>query len=353
MFLLKLCQSRLRCFLYRITGLLGVLAVLSCWPGSPATAAVEELRIVASTTRLEGSSLIWHGWLIARSDGDLPQQVTPRIEAEGADVLAVLPAAGQAGLFALKLAMRGPSPGRLQASVREHPQLRTTCPLRPAVDLADLDWQQWWAGAASSLSGVRATPPPAVAWKPLKLPQHWPELGVTWARTRLSLPAAWRGCKLQLDVAAVDDNDITFFNGRRIGRTAGWDVPRKYPIAAEMVRWDGPNELCIAVENISAGGGIYRLPLELRPADVPAAASPDPLLAESSGQDETQRPRPDRIAASLPLRPMGVRDGILRYAAGGDVALWGVNYYPQSWMEYENLKRLGTDPRRAAHEAAG
>jgi hypothetical protein len=310
-------------------------------------AAAQELRIVGPMTRLEGSSLVWHGWLIVTSDSDSQEQVTPRIEAEGADVLEVLPAAGHTGLFALKLAMRGNSPRRVQVTVRERPQLRATCSLRPAIDLSQLDWQQWWAGTGSSLAGVQATPSQAVAWKPLKLPKHWPELGVTWVRTRLTLPAAWRGCKLQLDVAAIDDNDATFFNGRQIGRTAGWDARRKYQIPAEMVRWDRPNELCIAAENIFAGGGIYRLPLELRPADVPASGSPDPLLAEGTAQDESQRPRPGPIAAPLPLRPMVVRDGILRYAAGGEVALWGVNYYPQSWMEYENLKRLGIDPRRA------
>jgi hypothetical protein len=310
-------------------------------------AAAQELRIVGPITCLEGSSLVWHGWLIVKSDSDFQERVTPQIEAEGADVLEVLPAAGRAGLFALKLAMRGTSAGRLRVTLRERPQLRATCPLRPAIDLSQLDWQQWWAGAASSLSGVQATPSQAVAWKPLKLPKQWPELGITWVRTGLTLPAAWRGCKLQLDLAAIDDNDITFFNGRQIGRTNGWDAHRKYQIPAEMIRWDRPNELCIAAENTYAGGGIYQLPLELWPADIPASNAPDPLLTEGTAQDEAQRPRPSPIAASLPLRPMVVQDGILRYAAGGEVALWGVNYYPQSWMEYENLKKLGIDPRRA------
>jgi len=345
--LIDSCQSRLRCFVHGVAGLLCVLALTSCLPASRAMAAAQELRIVGPITCLEGSSLVWHGWLIVKSDSDFQERVTPQIEAEGADVLEVLPAAGRAGLFALKLAMRGTSAGRLRVTLRERPQLRATCPLRPAIDLSQLDWQQWWAGAASSLSGVQATPSQAVAWKPLKLPKQWPELGITWVRTGLTLPAAWRGCKLQLDLAAIDDNDITFFNGRQIGRTNGWDAHRKYQIPAEMIRWDRPNELCIAAENTYAGGGIYQLPLELWPADIPASNAPDPLLTEGTAQDEAQRPRPSPIAASLPLRPMVVQDGILRYAAGGEVELWGVNYYPQSWMEYENLKKLGIDPRRA------
>ena len=73
-------------------------------------------------------------------------------------------------------------------------------------------------------------------------------------------------------------------------------------------------------------------------------------MTEGTAQDEGQRLRPGPIAAPLPLRPIVVRDGILRFAAGGEVALWGVNYYPQSWMEYENLKKLKIDPRRAIDE---
>ena len=44
---------------------------------------------------------------------------------------------------------------------------------------------------------------------------------------------------------------------------------------------------------------------------------------------------------------MVVRDGVLCYQDEGEVALWGVNYYPQSWEQYQSLKKLNIDPRRS------
>ena len=47
---------------------------------------------------------------------------------------------------------------------------------------------------------------------------------------------------------------------------------------------------------------------------------------------------------------MVVRQGVLRYQDGGEVALWGVNYYPQSWEQYRSLQKLGIDHRRSMEE---
>lgn len=53
------------------------------------------------------------------------------------------------------------------------------------------------------------------------------------------------------------------------------------------------------------------------------------------------------IGKPLPLRHMRVRNGVLVYKDGGEVALWGVNYYPQSWYQFDNMKRLGVDMKAA------
>jgi hypothetical protein len=47
---------------------------------------------------------------------------------------------------------------------------------------------------------------------------------------------------------------------------------------------------------------------------------------------------------------MEVRDGVLRYPDGKEVALWGVAYYPQSFTQYFSLERLGVDRRRSTDE---
>jgi hypothetical protein len=40
-----------------------------------------------------------------------------------------------------------------------------------------------------------------------------------------------------------------------------------------------------------------------------------------------------------------VQDGVLRYPDGSEVCLWGVNTYPQSWYQFDNMKKLGVDMR--------
>jgi len=48
----------------------------------------------------------------------------------------------------------------------------------------------------------------------------------------------------------------------------------------------------------------------------------------------------------LPLRPMHVVDGVLRYPDGSEVALWGVNIYPQSWYQFDNIGRLKVERKK-------
>ncbi len=98
--------------------------------------------------------------------------------------------------------------------------------------------------------------------------------------------------------------------------------------------------------------------VELREAPGYAESSPLPLtplppiqpFGEVQAQLESERPAPGPIGSRLPLRPMEVRDGVLRYPDGKEVALWGVAYYPQSFTQYFSLERLGVDRRRSTDE---
>jgi hypothetical protein len=48
------------------------------------------------------------------------------------------------------------------------------------------------------------------------------------------------------------------------------------------------------------------------------------------------------VGNPLPLRPLVVRDGVLSYNDGGEVALWGVNYQPSlSWEFNDTLRHAG------------
>jgi len=98
--------------------------------------------------------------------------------------------------------------------------------------------------------------------------------------------------------------------------------------------------------------------VELREAPEYTESSPLPLsssppiqpFGEVQTQLESERPAPGPIGSRLPLRPMEVRDGVLRYPDGKEVALWGVGYYPQSYTQYFSLEKLGVDRRRSTDD---
>ncbi|HOK05488.1 MAG TPA: sialate O-acetylesterase, partial [Victivallales bacterium] len=83
-------------------------------------------------------------------------------------------------------------------------------------------------------------------WIPFRLPsdieQYGLEIdGAIWFRKRVSLPSNFIGKKLILSLGAIDDFDITFFNGQEVGRTGKetqnwWVHPRKYAIPATLTK---------------------------------------------------------------------------------------------------------------------
>ncbi|MDW8322053.1 MAG: cellulase family glycosylhydrolase, partial [Armatimonadota bacterium] len=210
--------------------------------------------------------------------------------------------------------------------------------VRRGIDLTQRVWKRLYtpreARSDPSLADVDLDD---AAWEPFGVPNLWFDLRRAWCRVRFTVPEAWRDKKLRLYVAAIDDNDITFLNGQQVGRTNGWDLPRDYPLPSSLVRYGAENVLTVMVENVYAGGGLYKAPLAILVGDEPIASP------EQQPSAAPPRPKPSPVGKPLPLRPMTVRDGVLYYADGGEVALWGVNYYPQSWHQFVNMKRLGVD----------
>ena len=223
----------------------------------------------------------------------------------------------------------------LNVSLPDHPDSQVSVEMSPGIDLTRCAWQKHYAGEKSRLSGLSGIPGHEAAWEATTLPKMWNDIGITWVRTEIGIPVSWKGKPLFLTVSAIDDNDVTFFNGKEIGRTNGWDTLRRYPVPEELIRYGKKNELVIAIENVNAGGGIQSDPIWLGPNDAVTKTKlfPKPVL-----QTEAERCPPRAQGKVFPLRPMQVVDGVLEYVDGGEVALWGVNYYPQSWQEYRFLK---------------
>ena len=79
----------------------------------------------------------------------------------------------------------------------------------------------------------------------------------------------WFGCEKQLycqrlilrksailELSKIDDDDITYVNGIKIGSTNQWDAKRKYTIPAGILK-EGKNVIAVRVVDNGGGGGIY------------------------------------------------------------------------------------------------
>ena len=78
--------------------------------------------------------------------------------------------------------------------------------------------------------------------------------GVVWYTRTVDVPAAWAGHDLTLTLGAIDDEDITYWNGKKVGSTANWSVNRSYTIPASMVK-AGKNTVTLRVYDTSGTGG--------------------------------------------------------------------------------------------------
>ena len=105
-------------------------------------------------------------------------------------------------------------------------------------------------------------------WKSMPIPGFWEESvlkgfdGVVWLRKTVDIPAQWQNAKLTLSLDAIDDNDITYYNGVEVGRTEGWNVPRKYSIPATLVK-TGKAVILVRASDTGGGGGMYGDPAKL------------------------------------------------------------------------------------------
>lgn len=102
-------------------------------------------------------------------------------------------------------------------------------------------------------------------WKQIDLPSEWEvSLGVDidgafWFRKSINIPEEWDGKDLVLELGSIDDFDITYFNGKLVGKTTEetpnyWSVARKYDVPSSIVNV-GEATIAIRVfDHYGAGG---------------------------------------------------------------------------------------------------
>jgi sialate O-acetylesterase len=175
----------------------------------------------------------------------------------------------------------------------------------------------------------------ARTWQAMTLPTAWEKLGAAefdggvWFRREVDVPVKWAGRDLELSLGALDDTDVTYFNGVVVGAT-GSEVPsprqvqRRYRIPASAVR-AGRALIAVRVWDRSGNGGF------MGPADAlwvaPAGADARERVALSGAwrfQHERTRlamPNPPGLDQNLPsVLYNGMLAPLLPYAIKG--AIW-------------------------------
>ncbi|WP_339662458.1 sialate O-acetylesterase [uncultured Polaribacter sp.] len=106
-------------------------------------------------------------------------------------------------------------------------------------------------------------------WLEMNEPEAW-ELqklgefdGVVWLRKHVTLVEEDLKTAIFLEIPGVDDEDITYVNGVKIGETIGWDLQRTYKINTDILKV-GDNVISIRITDTGGGGGIYGEPEKLK-----------------------------------------------------------------------------------------
>lgn len=115
-------------------------------------------------------------------------------------------------------------------------------------------------------------------WKKMELPGNWETRGLkghdglVWFQKEITVPDAWAGKDLELNLGAIDEVDVTWFNGMKVGNRGSfkhninhfwiqprWNQPRKYIVPGKQVK-AGKNTITIAVFDQVGHGGLWGQP---------------------------------------------------------------------------------------------
>ena len=159
-------------------------------------------------------------------------------------------------------------------------------------------------------------------WLELLQPTFWEEQllgnfdGVVWLRKHFFLTKEQVNHSILLQIPAIDDNDITYVNGIKIGETNGWDILRNYEIPSSILK-EGDNVIAIQVTDNGGGGGIHGKPELLKlivGANEIALNGTWKFQVESikNGINENEFPSLCYNAMIAPLLPFAIK-GVLWY----------------------------------------
>ena len=118
------------------------------------------------------------------------------------------------------------------------------------LDEVDLGLKQNWQSEQQNSS----------SWKTMQLPNVWrrsplkQRVGVVWVSKSITLSAQDTAGDLELSFGLIDNEDITFFNGTKVGSIKKNNVSRNYIVPKELLK-HGENIITVRVKNPLDIGG--------------------------------------------------------------------------------------------------
>ncbi|MDR1224362.1 MAG: 9-O-acetylesterase [Tannerella sp.] len=100
------------------------------------------------------------------------------------------------------------------------------------------------------------------SWKSAGVPKQWSQSGmgdvdgIIWYAVETELPASVAGSRAELHLGAIDDRDITWVNGVKVGETNSYSEKRRYGIPAGVLK-EGKNRITVRVHDTGGDGGIW------------------------------------------------------------------------------------------------
>ncbi|MEJ2495118.1 MAG: sialate O-acetylesterase, partial [Ignavibacteriaceae bacterium] len=135
----------------------------------------------------------------------------------------------------------------------------------PVVQIKDMSSETRWQNLSFNDEKCSAVNYDDSKWKEMNLPTLWEATevgnldGVVWFRKKIEIPESWKGKDLVLELGPIDDMDITYVNGVKVGsyeKDGFWQTDRIYNVPGKLIT---SNEITIAVRvmDTQGGGGIY------------------------------------------------------------------------------------------------
>lgn len=168
------------------------------------------------------------------------------------------------------------------------------------VDTGNRGFESGWAAPDANVS----------EWQEMVLPGLWDKDygfdidGALWFRRTVDIPESWAGKPLQLSLGAVDDFDVTYWNGEQIGSTGSetpsyWIAPRHYTVPGAKVS-PGTATIAVRVFDNFGGGGFAGEPSQMRLAAAGDTVTANPIRLDGAWRYRIERELPPLLPPSVP-----------------------------------------------------